>query len=114
MQRVIDEPLLAPVFNLTVQGPPEYYANGVLVHNCDAAVYAFMQTSAYGRAVLILPDDVSAPRRADLPGLPSQVAAWLDASPVEVCGRCSAFQNGLCQERGLQVAAHDPGCERFA
>ncbi len=29
----------APVFNLTVEGTPEYYANGVLVHNCDAMRY---------------------------------------------------------------------------
>lgn len=114
MQRVIDEPLLAPVFNLTVQGPPEYYANGVLVHNCDAAVYAFMQTSAYGRAMLILPEDTSVPRRADLPGLPPQVAAWLDQPAAPTCGRCRAFQAGFCQERSLRVAAPDPGCERFA
>lgn len=29
-----------PVYNLTVDGNPEYYANGVLVHNCDALRYA--------------------------------------------------------------------------
>ena len=28
-----------PVFNLTVADVPEYFANGVLVHNCDAARY---------------------------------------------------------------------------
>jgi hypothetical protein len=27
----------APVYNLTVEGNPVFYANGVLVHNCDAA-----------------------------------------------------------------------------
>lgn len=30
-----------PVYNLTVGGVPEFYANGVLVHNCDAAFYAW-------------------------------------------------------------------------
>ena len=30
-----------PVWNLTVDGPPEYFANGILVHNCDAAFGAF-------------------------------------------------------------------------
>lgn len=30
---------LWPVFNLTVEGAPEYYANGVLVHNCDTTRY---------------------------------------------------------------------------
>lgn len=29
-----------PVYNLTVAGTPEYFANGVLVHNCDALRYA--------------------------------------------------------------------------
>lgn len=30
------------VYNLTVNGPPEYFANGVLVHNCDATRYICM------------------------------------------------------------------------
>lgn len=29
----------APVYNLTVQDQHEYYANGVLTHNCDATRY---------------------------------------------------------------------------
>lgn len=30
-----------PVYNLTVAGTPEYFANGILVHNClDASRYA--------------------------------------------------------------------------
>lgn len=29
-----------PVYNLTVDGNPEFYANGVLVHNCDTMRYA--------------------------------------------------------------------------
>lgn len=28
-----------PVFNLTVEEAPEFFANGVLVHNCDAMRY---------------------------------------------------------------------------
>ncbi len=31
-----------PVYNLTVDECPEYFANNILVHNCDAAAYAFM------------------------------------------------------------------------
>ncbi len=27
-----------PVYNLTVEGSPEYFANGVLVHNCTTWV----------------------------------------------------------------------------
>jgi predicted phage terminase large subunit-like protein len=30
-----------PVFNLKVEGCPEYFANGILVHNCDSAGGAF-------------------------------------------------------------------------
>jgi predicted phage terminase large subunit-like protein len=29
-----------PVYNLTVEGEHEYFANGILVHNCDAVSYA--------------------------------------------------------------------------
>lgn len=35
-----------PVFNLTVEGDPEYYANGVLVHNCDQARYCVRYCNA--------------------------------------------------------------------
>lgn len=34
-----------PVWNLTVDGPPEYFANGILVHNCDAASGALNKLS---------------------------------------------------------------------
>jgi hypothetical protein len=30
-----------PVYNLTVDGLPEYVAGGILVHNCDATSGAF-------------------------------------------------------------------------
>jgi hypothetical protein len=32
----------ADVYNLTVEGEPEFFANGVLVHNCDALRYLLM------------------------------------------------------------------------
>jgi hypothetical protein len=42
--RVVDVSVLdgrQPVYDLTVDGPPEFYANGILVHNCsDATRYA--------------------------------------------------------------------------
>jgi hypothetical protein len=31
----------ATVFNLAVEGEHEFFANGILVHNCDAASGAF-------------------------------------------------------------------------
>lgn len=33
---------MRPVYNLTVEEVPEFYANGVLVHNCDALRYMVM------------------------------------------------------------------------
>jgi len=38
-----------PVYNLTVAGVPEYFAGGVLVHNCDAARYAIASTQTIWR-----------------------------------------------------------------
>ena len=40
----------AEVYNLTVADSPEYFANGVLVHNCDAIRYALARH--YGRPEL--------------------------------------------------------------
>jgi phage terminase large subunit len=37
--RISAVPGRQPVYNLTVAGSPEFYANGVLVHNCDALRY---------------------------------------------------------------------------
>lgn len=34
------------VYNLTVEGCPEYFANGVLVHNCDQLRYMVMHFDA--------------------------------------------------------------------
>lgn len=31
---------VAEVFSLSVRGSPEFFASGVLVHNCDALIYA--------------------------------------------------------------------------
>jgi hypothetical protein len=33
-----------PVFNLEVNGPNEYFANGILVHNCSDAARYFCHT----------------------------------------------------------------------
>jgi len=36
--------LIADVYNLTVLGPPEYFANGILVHNCMDMIRYFIKT----------------------------------------------------------------------
>lgn len=37
----------ALVYNLTVDNTPEYFANGILVHNCDVILYAWRHTFSY-------------------------------------------------------------------
>ena len=52
----------APVFNLSVRGTPEYFANGILVHNCsDAALYAFR----YARNFLEEPEETVRPKTSE-------------------------------------------------
>lgn len=41
VERVTAGGIRQPVYNLTVEDCPEFYANGVLVHNCDATADAF-------------------------------------------------------------------------
>jgi PBSX family phage terminase large subunit len=45
----------ADVFNLTIEGAPEFYANGVLVHNCDALRYGISGTRLWWRHLLSVP-----------------------------------------------------------
>jgi hypothetical protein len=40
-----------PVYNLKVEGVPEFFANGVLVHNCDALALAFNVLSGKRRVL---------------------------------------------------------------
>ena len=49
--RVTSMPGKVPVFNLAVEGVPEYYAAGVLAHNCmDATRYALHSALGQSRA----------------------------------------------------------------
>lgn len=43
---VLRQQRVEPVYNLTVEGVPEYFASGVLVHNCDASAGAFQSLTA--------------------------------------------------------------------
>lgn len=36
-----------PVYNITVEGEHEYFANGILNSNCDAVLYAFKESPAF-------------------------------------------------------------------
>jgi len=37
----VSDGIVRPVYNLKVEGEPEFFANGVLVHNCDASSGAY-------------------------------------------------------------------------
>lgn len=45
-------PRRVPVFNLKVADQPEYFAEGVLVHNCDAGRYMVAERDLGGRPQL--------------------------------------------------------------
>jgi hypothetical protein len=46
-----------PVYNLSVEDVPEYYAHGVLTHNCDAVRYLLMGGLRAGSKAMIRPVD---------------------------------------------------------
>lgn len=73
-----------PVYNLTVEGAHNYFANGILVHNCDALRYLVMHFDApgafgfasiggSGQTKSNMPRNNTAPRQWDVTGdsLPS-------------------------------------------
>ncbi len=76
----------------------------------------------HGTSMFILPEAVGATRpdesiarkvEAAMPGLPAHVVGMLDQVPSGSCGACSAFRNGRCIERDLNVGLRDPGCILF-
>jgi len=90
---------------------------------CDVA-----WARAHGTSTFILPEgpsvaaDVKKAENMGMPGLPTGVARMIEVLPAgQVCGRCTAFDDGdgdtagsgMCTERGVIVAARDPGCEVF-
>ena len=50
IQGSLSTPTMRPVYNLTVEGAYCYYANGILVHNCDAAMQAITHLRRMGIA----------------------------------------------------------------
>lgn len=53
--RITERAERGPVYNLTVADAHEYYAAGVLVHNCDAARYVIASTSTIWRQYIRQP-----------------------------------------------------------
>lgn len=50
MLSVSERPKPEPVWNLTVQDDPEFFAGGVLVHNCDAMRYMVAELDLHSGA----------------------------------------------------------------
>lgn len=80
----------------------------------------------FGTSTFIMPDapaesgptqaqtSAAAHARQTMPGLPQDVLSMMDTLPAGVCGRCSAFKDGRCQDRDFLVGAADPGCALFS
>ena len=65
-----DEEIKFDVYNLTVEGEPEYFANGVLVHNCaDAICYACLSRPW-------VPMRAKPPKKPDAYKPEEKVSAW--------------------------------------
>lgn len=58
------------------------------------------------------PNDLAENVGGQMPGLPQGVLKMIDI-PKGTCGRCQSFASGQCLERGLLVAAKDPGCDFY-
>lgn len=90
---------------------------------CDVA-----WARAHGTSSFILPpadskqEAVVKAENLNMPGLPVHVVKMIDSLPQGmVCGRCSAFDDGvgeragqgMCRERRVMVQGSDPGCQMF-
>jgi len=63
--RVLEAGKAAKVYDLTVEGEHEYFANGVLMHNCDALFYGCSKLTMDYPALLPVPDRIM-PKLAEL------------------------------------------------
>lgn len=78
-----------PVWNLAVAGQPEYFANGILVHNCVQAFHPHLGDGSPGTVrkwagsadldALGEGEDAAMRRRRRVPGAPGEVQAPEDA-----------------------------------
>lgn len=78
---------------------------------------------SYGTTTFIMPDTAPATLPAEraaqavaqaMPGLPEHVLAHMADLPPSVCGRCTAFEDGVCTERGFNVGRSDPSCPVYS
>ena len=96
------------------------FPNGTFDDQVDALSRAFSLLIGNEPTQMWFPDTgkslnpVQAKIAKDMPGIPSGVIDAL-ADPLEgtVCGNCSAFDNGTCNDRGFVVKPLDAGCFNF-
>lgn len=93
--RVAPTGSVLPVYNLTVEGHHEYFAGGLLVSNCDSALYSFRKAWEYmGR------EDVEHPL-PPAPGTPEAKELEKKQRMDRARERVAAEQRELQQVRGL-------------
>jgi hypothetical protein len=82
---------------------------------CDIAWARNHGTGSFMLPEITLVATMSATERLaeSLPGLSLRGLGIVGSVPSGVCGRCTAFQNGRCTERGFSVVSTDPGCPLF-
>ena len=80
------------------------YALGPLIRSRKSALYLFQEGTMNAQQERMA---------AALPGIAPEVLLRVADVPGGACGRCSAFQDGMCQERQMLVGATDPGCVLF-
>lgn len=96
------------------------FPNGTFDDQVDALSRAFSLLIGNEPTQMWFPDTgkslnpVQAKIAKDMPGIPSGVIDAL-ADPLEgtVCGNCSAFDAGTCNDRGFVVKPLDAGCFNF-
>lgn len=83
---------------------------------CDVA-----WSRSHGTATFLIPDGPTShaelakkAAERDMPGLPTKVVEMFETLPPgQICGRCTAFKDGHCQDRDMLVNARDAGCVLF-
>lgn len=108
--RVTRLDVVVPVFNLTVEDEHEYFANGILVSNCDALLYCLVNTmdiefQPTGRKRLIEGTPLAVP-----PGQP-QPAQKIDTSHLTrsyVPGNSHRVVEGTYTKNSFTPTRHDP------
>ena len=90
--------MLKAEWNTALINEMRMFPNGTWDDQCDACSRAFSMLIGNEPTEIFIPD----------------MSIKDEAASVGTCGRCTSFDNGMCNENfGLQVGANDVGCHLF-